>query len=133
MIGRFIEKKSLLFLFLIVIFGSFLRLYKVTTIPPGLYIDEIFIAYNANEIFTKGVDQYGQRYPLWFRAFGEYKMPAYIYSTVASIAAFGRTDFAVRAPSIFSGILTLIVFYFLTKRILEMDKTTLPVRPAFFA
>ncbi|MEA2463683.1 MAG: hypothetical protein QOJ98_1430 [Acidobacteriota bacterium] len=47
--------------------------------PPGLYLDEASIAVNALSIARDGVDEYGTRTPFYFRAFGEYKNPVYIY------------------------------------------------------
>lgn len=105
-----------LFLALIVIFGGLLRLYHVDTVPPGLYIDEISIGYNAASIIATGKDEHGISYPFVFQAFGEYKLPVYIYLTVLSILAFGTTEFAVRAPSIFFGTGTLILVFFLMQR-----------------
>jgi len=128
MINKFIQHKKYFFLFLIIFLGAFLRFYKVSAVPPGLYIDEISIAYNANEILTKGVDQYGVKDPLWFKAFGEYKMPVYIYLTAGSIAVFGRNDFAVRFPSVASGILTLLIFYFLVEELAAFAKKILPIQ-----
>jgi len=133
MIKQFVRQKKYLFLFLIIFLGAFLRLYKVSSDPPGLYIDEISIAYNANEILTKGIDQYGVKDPLWFKAFGEYKMPVYIYLTAGSIAVFGRNDFAVRFPSVASGILTLLIFYFLVEELAMFAKKQLPFSPTSYA
>lgn len=133
MINKFIQHKKYLFLFLIIFLGAFLRLYKVSAVPPGLYIDEISDAYNGYEILTKGVDQYGVKYPLWFRAFGEYKMPMFVYTAAGSIALFGRTDFAVRFPAIASGILTLIIFYFLVENLAEFNKKRLPFSSSSYA
>jgi 4-amino-4-deoxy-L-arabinose transferase-like glycosyltransferase len=47
--------------------------------PPAFYSDESSIAYNAWTVATKGVDEYGISHPLFFKAFGEYKNPTYIY------------------------------------------------------
>jgi hypothetical protein len=47
--------------------------------PPGFYLDEASIAINAFSIAREGVDEYGTRMPFYFRAFGEYKNPVYIY------------------------------------------------------
>lgn len=52
---------------------------KQRTNPPGFYIDESSIAYNALTIAQSGRDEWGVRWPLYFRAFGEYKNPVYIY------------------------------------------------------
>src|ERR1051326_3527400 len=47
--------------------------------PPGFYIDESSIAYNAETIARTGKDEYGTHWPLFFRAFGDYKNPTYVY------------------------------------------------------
>ena len=47
--------------------------------PPGFYVDESSIAYNALTIARYGCDEWGVRWPFYFRAFGEYKNPVYIY------------------------------------------------------
>jgi 4-amino-4-deoxy-L-arabinose transferase-like glycosyltransferase len=51
--------------------------------PPGFYVDESSIAFNAYTISETGSDEYGQRLPVYFRAFGEYKNPVYIYLLAA--------------------------------------------------
>jgi 4-amino-4-deoxy-L-arabinose transferase-like glycosyltransferase len=52
---------------------------RITTNPPGFYIDESSVAYNAHTIARTGSDENGVRWPLYFRAFGDYKNPVYIY------------------------------------------------------
>lgn len=47
--------------------------------PPGYYIDEASISYNAHLISQTGRDETGTSWPLYFRAFGDYKNPVYIY------------------------------------------------------
>jgi MFS family permease len=47
--------------------------------PPGLYLDEASIALNALSIARDGVDEHGTPMPFYFRAFGEYKNPVYVY------------------------------------------------------
>ncbi len=51
--------------------------------PPGFFTDECSIAYNAFTIAQHGVDEWGVRFPLFFRAFGEYKNPTFIYLLAA--------------------------------------------------
>lgn len=101
----------------IIILSVFLRFYKINEVPPGLYIDEVSIGYNAYTILQNGIDEHNKKYPLWFEAFGEYKMPVYIYFTSASIALFGKNDFAVRFPSALFGVLSVIALYFLVKEL----------------
>src|SRR5215204_2529070 len=51
--------------------------------PPGFYIDESSIAYNAHTVSQTGRDEYGEAWPLYFRAFGDYKNPTYVYLLAA--------------------------------------------------
>lgn len=115
-------KRQLLLLAVITLLGFFLRFVDVSNDPPGLYIDEASIGYNAYTILTTGKDQYGISHPLWFRSFGDYKMPVYIYAVSVSMAVFGKTEFAVRFPSIVAGTLTLPLFYFFLTKLLQLEK-----------
>lgn len=114
--------KRYIFLLLLVsifILSFVLRFYKLGEIPNGLYQDETAIGYNAYSILTTGKDEYGKSYPLYFKSFGDWKLPVYIYATVLSVKAFGLNEFAVRFPSAFFGFLTVIVFYFFAKDLLK--------------
>ncbi len=105
-----LKRTNLLFIvftILILGIGLFFRFYKLDTIPPGLYQDETAIGYNAYSILKTGADEYGKSFPLYFKSFGDYKLPVYIYSTIPSIALFGLNAFAVRFPSALFGFLTL--------------------------
>lgn len=109
------------FLLVCLILGLFLRLYQLDLVPSGLNIDEASVGYNAYSVLKTGHDEYNQKYPLWFRALGDYKLPVHVYSIVLSEAIFGKNEFAVRFPSAFSGGLSIILIYFLTKQILEIS------------
>jgi len=114
--------KSKLLLISIVLLASILRLYKLGEIPRGLYIDEPSIGFNAYSILTTAQDQYGQFLPLSFQAFGEYKLPVYIYGTVPLLAIFGTSAFSVRLLSALAGITGTFGIYLLTKQILSTQK-----------
>ncbi len=107
---------------LIILLGALLRLFSFTKVPPGLYIDEVSIGYNAFSILKTGRDEWGVRYPLLFRALDDYKLPAYIYATVVSEAIFGVNEAGVRFPSVMAGILAVPMLYFLTKELGEILK-----------
>src|SRR6185437_13530166 len=115
-------KLQIILFLLIVILGFFLRFIDVSQNPPGLYIYEASIGYNAYTILTTGKDEYGIPHPLWFRSFGDYKLPVYIYSVAGAMSIFGKTEFAVRIPSILSGTLTIVFFYLFLKKLLELEK-----------
>lgn len=102
---------------LILVLGFGLRTYRLGEIPSGFFADEASIGYNAYTILTKGTDEYGTSYPLFFRAFGEYKSPIQIYATIPFVALFGLNEFSTRLPSAIFGTLTILAIYLLTKEL----------------
>src|SRR5579862_583537 len=115
-------KLQTLFLICIVVLGFLLRFIDVSNNPPGLYSDEVSIGYNAYKILTSGKDEYGVPHPLWFKSFGDYKLPVYIYSVAGAMSIFGKTEFAVRIPSVLAGTITIYIFYLFIKKLLELEK-----------
>ncbi|MBV8529149.1 MAG: phospholipid carrier-dependent glycosyltransferase, partial [Candidatus Dormibacteraeota bacterium] len=82
---------------------------RLGSVPPGPYLDEASIGYNAWTVAHFGVDQYGNHVPLFFVDFGDYKGPLATYLTVPFAWFFGTTLGAVRAPSVLAGIATALV------------------------
>src|SRR5689334_12092209 len=76
--------------------------------PPGFFADESSIGWNALQIARHGVDEYGIRFPLYFRAFGEYKNPTYIYLLAAVLKVTGPSNLAARRLSAFLGWLACV-------------------------
>jgi 4-amino-4-deoxy-L-arabinose transferase-like glycosyltransferase len=72
--------------------------------PPGFHLDEASIAYNALHIARSGVDEHGERFPLFFQAFGEYKNPVYIYVLAAVYLVTGPSVPAARILSALMGV-----------------------------
>lgn len=104
-------------LILICILFLFTRFYKVAEIPPSLYWDEASIGYNAYSILKTGTDEWGKHFPIHFRAFGEFKLPVFIYSVSLIEVLFGLSEFAIRFTAILYSFATLIVIYFLGTKI----------------
>ena len=113
--------KNLFILFSIFIFSLLSSFYKLGENPPGLYFDEASIGVNAYSILTKGVDEHGNKFPLVFKAFGDYKLPVYVYLTSISMFFFGKNEFAVRLPAAFGGTLTVLILYFLIQDLSKLD------------
>lgn len=86
--------------------GGFLYIFDLARNPPGFFIDESSVAYNAHTIAQTGRDEFGNPWPLFFRAFGEYKNPIYIYLLAALFKLTGPGIFAARALSGVIGIFT---------------------------
>lgn len=102
-------------LFLIFVSALFLRVYKLDKIPPSLNWDEAAAGYNAFTIANWGADEYGNKFPLVFKSFGDDKHPVHIYITALFVKAFGSTDFITRFPAAFIGSLSVLAIYFLVK------------------
>ncbi len=119
------NKLEILALVIIFLIAFILRFNMLGEIPYGFYQDESAIGYNAFSIIETGKDEYGQTMPLYFKSFGDYKLPVYIYVTIPSIMLFGMTEFAVRFPSAFFGFLTVIVFYVFIKKSSNNEKLSL--------
>ncbi len=103
-------------LILIVIFA---HLYSIDSLPRGLYIDESSIGYNAIKIAESGTDEFGTSWPLYFKAFGEYKNPLYIYTTALLFKIFGFSIFSLRLTSFVFYFLGFIFVYLLTRKIFK--------------
>jgi len=120
------KKKTLAFILGLILLISFvLRFYQLTDNPPSLNWDEVSHGYNAYSILKTGQDEWGVSWPGIFRAYGDYKLPVYIYATSLSIGLFGLNDFAVRFPSAMAGVLSVLFVYLLTQKLFKNQKAAL--------
>jgi len=103
--------KLWLILGVIILLAFGLRVFRVTEVPPSLNWDEVAIGYNAYSILKTGQDEWGQSWPLHFKSYGEYKLPAQIYASIPGIAVFGLNDFGVRITPVVYGTLTVLVAF----------------------
>ena len=102
------SKKAVFIFFLIIVVASFLRLYKITDVPPGVNRDEASIGYTAYSLLNTGKDEYGRAFPVSFESFGDWKLPFYIYAVMPLVSIFGLSEFAIRIPSSIFGILSAL-------------------------
>jgi 4-amino-4-deoxy-L-arabinose transferase-like glycosyltransferase len=109
--------KTIIPIILITLCGFGLRLYQIDSNPPSLNWDEVSHGYNAFSILKTGRDEWGEKFPLIFRAFGDYKLPVYIYLTVIPVALLGLNILSVRLISILAGSLAIPSIYFLTNKL----------------
>ncbi len=110
--------KKIFFLFLIIVLAFFLRFYQLGQNPPSLTWDEAAWGYNAYSLGIDGRDEFGRFLPLdYLESFGDFKPPVYAYLDILPIKTFGLNEFAVRFPSALFGTLTVLLTYFLVKRI----------------
>lgn len=112
------DKKVNIFLFcFILLIAFFLRFHQISDVPPSLNWDEASIGYNAYSVFKTGRDEWGQFLPLSFRAFGDYKLPVYIYLDAPVVAFLGLTEVAVRLPSVLSGVGVVILIFLILREL----------------
>jgi 4-amino-4-deoxy-L-arabinose transferase-like glycosyltransferase len=97
--------------------------------PLGFFIDESSIAYNAHTISQSGSDEYGVRWPLYFRGFpldsrgtDEYKNPTYIYLLAGLFKIFGPSIWLARLLSGVSGFGAALLLGVLARRMTGEDR-----------
>ncbi len=108
------KNKTIITLFLITLLGGVLRFFMLDKFPVSPNWDEVSHGYNAFSILTTGKDEWGIKLPLIFRAFGDFKLPLYIYLTSISVAVFGLNTFAIRFVSALAGTLAIPGIFLLT-------------------
>lgn len=98
----------------IIVFASFLRLYHITTTPPGLYPDEAMDGNNALEVIQTN----------HFKVFyieDNGREGLYVNTLVFFIKAFGNKPWVVRFPAAIAGILTVAGMYFLGEELFSAE------------
>lgn len=118
------NKRNLVLVILSLIF-LLSRIIRISSIPSSVYWDEASIGYNAYSVLQTGKDEWGESFPLHFRAFGEFKLPVYIYSVVPFIKIFGLNAFSVRIPSAIYSSLSIILLYLVAKMITRNERASL--------
>lgn len=107
----------------ILVLASILRFWAIGNNPPSLTWDEVAWGYNAYSLGIDGRDEFGKFLPFDFlESFGDFKPPAYAYLDTLPVKIFGLNEFAVRFPSAFFGILTVLLTYFLVLEIFPNSK-----------
>lgn len=109
----------------IILLATVLRFWQLGTIPPSPDWDEVAYGYNAYSILNTGADEYGVKFPVVLKSYGDYKPALYSYLAVPSVAILGLNPFAVRFPNAFFSVLGVLGVYFLVKEIFKDEKLAL--------
>lgn len=114
-------------LFICIIFlATFLRFWQLDAIPPGLHADEADTGYSAYSILKTGLGQYGTFNPLAVQeSAGGTHPPLYTYTLLPLIHFFDLNLFIERVPSAIFGVLTVIVFFLLVKKLFQSNAIAL--------
>lgn len=118
------DKKTvfvLLTVILILLLAAYTRFFHLGDIPRGLNWDEVSYAFNARSLLLTGKDEWGNPFPLFLRAFGDFKPALLSYLQMALLSVVQPSDFVVRFPVALLGWLSVPAlgwfFWRITKRI----------------
>lgn len=106
-----------LLLGIIIIVSIFLRFWQLGQVPPSPDWDEAAIGYDAYSIIHTGRDEFGIFLPPVLRSFDDYKPALYAYLTIPTVLLFDVSVYAVRFPSAFFGVLTVLATFFFVKEL----------------
>ncbi|XGV94346.1 MAG: ArnT family glycosyltransferase (plasmid) [Leptolyngbya sp. BL-A-14] len=108
-------------LFISILCVAAAHLLKLDSIPPSFFQDESSIAYNAALIAQTGKDEYNIPFPIYFKSFGDYKAPIYVYAVALIFKLFGISEFNSRFTSFIFYILALIFTLLLVRIIFKKN------------
>ena len=114
------EKRTYKILFILILLaGSFARVYRFGAVPGDINQDEAFAGYEAYSILKYGMDTAGYKYPVYLTAWGSGMNALESYLMIPFIALFGLKVWVIRLPQLIAGIATLPAVYFLVKRLVD--------------
>ncbi|MCL4364296.1 glycosyltransferase family 39 protein [Patescibacteria group bacterium] len=113
-----IKNKSAVYLILLTILSAIFIFYKFTLIPKFLTFDEVE--------FTKLALSLDNKPYLPYSTLATGHATLYFYIILTSLKVFGVNTFALRLPSAVFGILSVIVFFLITKLSFK-EKTFMPI------
>ncbi len=107
-----------LFLIIIILIATVLRLYKLDKYP-ALNADEAAIGYNAYSLLQTGRDEHGNPWPVHFQSFNDYKPGFYFYLVLPFVKVLGLNIWSVRLPNALLGIASVYLIYLLVKELFK--------------
>lgn len=94
-------------IFPLIVILILVRWINLATLPAQLNRDEAALAYNALLLSEKGVDEWGEKWPLTLKSFGDYKLIGYPSLLVGLFQFLPKNDLVVRLPSALAGLALL--------------------------
>lgn len=106
-------------LILAIIIGTFVRIWKIDSLPFPPNGDELAFAYYGWSLLNFQIDEYGRFLPFNFPSIGDFKYPGLAYLNILPAALFGLSELTARFWSVFSGVLLIPLIYFLSMKIFQ--------------
>jgi 4-amino-4-deoxy-L-arabinose transferase-like glycosyltransferase len=85
--------------------------------PPGFFSDEASVAYDAQGIATDLRDEHGDLLPVFFRSFGQWRAPLFVYAVAAVFRVAGPGVVQARAVGTTIALLTAVLIALLVQRL----------------
>lgn len=110
-------------LFLILVFASFFRLYRLDKVPAGFNFDEAMVGYNAYTLNKWGMDETGHKWPLlYIQSSVTYHQSPFFYLTAVAQKFLGVSKFSLRFTPALFGVLDVFIVYFLLQQLFKKNK-----------
>lgn len=94
-----------LLLVLILGLAAVTRFYRLDSLPPALYWEEVALGFDAYSVWQTGRDIHDHPWPVVaFESFGDWKPSGYFYAVMPAVGLLGLTEWAVRIPAALSGL-----------------------------
>lgn len=110
-------KKEKIILILIFLLALLLRVWKLGVFPDAIDEDEMALGYYGYSLSKAGIDEYGNKFPIYFESVGDYKYGLYSYFAALPISIFGLSPLTTRIMAAIFGSLSVVVIYFLAREI----------------
>ena len=111
------SKQTKLYLVVILVLATILRVLWLDVIPNGFFCDEASNAYDSFSLLHTLRDQHGAFLPFFTRSIDDYREALYAFFTIPFIQVFGLNEFAARLPAAVIGVATVWIFYYLVQEL----------------
>lgn len=114
-------------LFLVFLFGFFIRIFSLSSVPSGLNQDEAYAGYEAFSLLNYKMDSHGYGNPVYFVSWGSGMNVLYSYLTIPFLALTGNqlTTLAIRLPQAIFSCISLVIFYLLLNKFFQNKNNSL--------
>lgn len=113
--------KRKLYIIIVFLVGLLIRTVFIANIPNALNVDEASAGYEAYSILNYGIDRNANTFPVFLVSWGSGQNVLLTYMIIPFIKLFGLTTLAVRLPMAIIGVISLVVFYLLLKKITNCE------------
>lgn len=116
---------ALFFLLMILLLGSFLRIYKISEVPAGFSQDEAATGYDAYSLIRTGRDHHGALWPITFQTFNEWDIHSFVYQLIPLVYLSGLNKYSLRITVAIISIFTSVLIYLFSKEFTGSVKVSL--------